>query len=222
MLDSVVSQYINNLPEVDTARLPKGTLFYAQGFIYQVIETSAGGYHRARVWRQPESTDVALVPGSFLSSYLPLIKRARVLPIYRSRVELALETGPSCFVFPIENLALDSAYLDVALIQSSGAFVRNQGREPAFAVTDGVHVFRLYYYRNTIHRRPTDLTYLQNRPLTYKPQPHTEGPLHWRLLPGWTEVLPSLDVTQQSLPVVRFSNNLDDTIPNTPIQRPEE
>jgi len=133
--DAQTNEYVASLPEVDTARLPRGTLFLAQGKIYQVIETGAGGFHKAREWRQSENTDVALIPDSFPSKFLPLIRRGRVLPVYRSRLELTDNTQPACFVFPTEALALDAAYLDLALVQSSGAFVRNQGHEPAFAIT---------------------------------------------------------------------------------------
>jgi hypothetical protein len=217
VLDSQTAEYVASLPEVDTSRLPKGTLFLAHGHIYQVIETGAAGYHKAREWRQPESTDVALIPGSFPSKYLPLVKQGHLLPVYRSRLELTYDNQASCFVFPTETLALDAAYLDVSLIQSSGAYVRNHGREPAFAVTDGVHVFRLYYYRQSLHGRQTDLSSLQARPLAFIPQPHTEGPKYWRLLPSWTETPLSFEVTQP-IKVVRPQVE-DETVPSIPIQR---
>jgi hypothetical protein len=216
VLDSNAADYISSLPEVDTARLPKGTLFWAQDRLYQVVETGASGYHKAREWRKTETTDVALVPGSFLSRVLPLIKRGRVLPVYRSRIELTLDGQPSCFVFPTESLALDCAYLDVALIQSSGAYVRNQGHDPAFAVTDGAHAFRLYYYRQTIHNRPTDLASLRQRPLPFNPQAHVDGPRYWCLLPNWTEVMPSSDMTQTSMPAVNPLPDSGDTVPHSP------
>lgn len=218
MSETKHTDYIAGLPEVETLRLPLGTMFWAQGRLYQVIETGASGFHKARQWRQGENTDVALVKGSFLSKYLPLVERGRLLPVYRSRLELTQDGQPTCFVFPVENLALDAAYLDVALTISSGAYVRNQGHEPAFAVTDGVHVFRLYYYRQSVHGRKTDLSSLQVRPLAYTPRPHTEGPGYWRFLPSWTEHLPSFEATQQSMPVVPSSSNLSDTVP---IQRPD-
>jgi hypothetical protein len=218
VFDSTTAEFIAGLPEVDTSRLPKGMLFLAEDRIYQVTETGSGGYHRAREWRKTEATDVALIPGSFLSRYLPLVRRGRLLPIYRSRIELTHEGQPSCFVFPTENLALDAAYLDVALIQSSGAYVRNQGHDPAFAVTDGVHVFRLYYYRQTIHGRPTDLSGLRARPTAFVPQAHTEGPRYWRLLSGWTESTSAREVTQQSLPVVKSQTAGEDTVPHSPSQ----
>jgi hypothetical protein len=189
-------RYVESLPEVDTARLPLGTLFWAEGRLYQVIEVSAGGYHKAREWRKTESTDVALVPGSFLSRRLPLVRRGRVLPLYRSRLDLTRDDRATCFVFPTETLALDAAYLDVALVTSAGAYVRNQGQEPAFAATDGAHVFRLYYYRQSANGRQTDLSALRAGPLLFRPQPHTEGPGYWCLLPGWNALAPSQQRTQ--------------------------
>jgi len=42
--------------------MPTGTLFIANGLIYQVVETAGGGFAKARQWRRDESTDVALVP----------------------------------------------------------------------------------------------------------------------------------------------------------------
>lgn len=220
MFDTRTAEYIASLPEVDTSRLPKGTLFLAQERLYQVVETSASGFHKAREWRQSEATDVALVPGSFPSKYLPLVQRGRLLPVYRSRVELMHEGKTTCFVFPTENLALDAAYLDVALIQSSGAYVRTQEHNPAFAVTDGVHVFRLYYYRQSLHGRLTDLSSLLVRPLPFKPQVHTEGPIYWRLLLSWTETTSSIDETQIAMPVVKPPPPpSEDTVP---IKRPPE
>lgn len=213
MLDSRATAYIASLPEVDTSRLPRGTLFLAQGKIYQVIETGAGGFHKAREWRQGEATDVALIQHSFPSKHLPLVARGRLLPVYRSRIELTQDGQPTCFVFPVESLALDAAYLDVALIHSSGAYVRNQGHEPAFAVTDGVHMFRLYYYRQSAHGRLTNLSRLRERPLPFTPRPHTEGPDYWCILPTWTEVTTALDMTQQSMPAVDLSLYSEETVP---------
>jgi hypothetical protein len=219
VLDSRTAEYVNSLPEVDTSRLPTGTLFLAQGRLYQVIETGTSGFHKAREWRQSETTDVALVPGSFPSKYLPLVQRGRLLPVYRSRVELMKDGQTTCFVFPTETLALDAAYLDVALIQSPGAYVRTQEHYPAFAVTDGVHAFRLYYYRQSVHGRLTDLSSLQVRPLPFKPQVHSDGPVYWRLLLSWTETTSSIDETQVAMPVVKPPTVSEDTVP---IQRPPD
>jgi hypothetical protein len=214
MIDPKMAEYIAGLPEVETARLPKGTLFHAQGRIYQVIETGSGGYHKAREWRQPETTDVALIPGSFFSKYLPLVKRGKLLPVYRTRLELTNDDQPTCFVFPTESLALDAAYLDVALIQAPGAYVRNQGHDPSFAVTDGVHVFRLYYYRQSSRGRKTDLSGLQVRPLGFTPRPHTEGPGYWRLLSSWTEIIPNFEITQPMKPIRNSLADGDPTLPH--------
>jgi hypothetical protein len=216
MFDPEAAEYIAGLPEVETARLPKGTLFYAQERIYQVIETGGSGYHKAREWRQTESTDVALVAGSFPSRFLPLVKYGKLLPVYRTRLELTHDEQPTCFVFPTESLALDAAYLDVALIQSPGAYVRNQGHDPSFAVTDGVHVFRLYFYRQSSQGRKSDLSMLLVRPLPFTPRPHTEGPRYWRLLASWTELVPSFDVTQPMKPVRNSLAENDQTLPHIP------
>ena len=220
MFDPKAAEYIAGLPEVETARLPKGTLFYAQDRIYQVIETGSGGYHKAREWRQTEATDVALIQGSFPSRFLPLVKRGKLLPVYRTRLELTREDQPTCFVFPTESLALDAAYLDVALIQNAGAYVRNQGHDPSFAVTDGVHVFRLYFYRQSSRGRKSDLSGLQARPLPYTPRPHTEGPGYWRLLVSWTEIIPDLDITQPMRPVRNSLAENDQTLPHFPTIKP--
>ena len=225
MTDLKAADYIANLPEVETSRLPKDTLFFAQGKIYQVIETGGSGYHKAREWRQTEATDVALIPGSFPARYLPLVKRGYVLPVYRSRLELTENNQPTCYVFPTESLALDAAYLDVALIHNGGAFVRNHGNEPAFAATDGVHVFRLFYYRVSQSGRKTNLSSLLVRPLAFHPSPHTDGPGYWQLLTSWTEIVPNPDITQQMRPISLVQNALeesdtqplsDETLPNLP------
>jgi len=212
VVDQTTWRYLESLPEVDTARLPTGTLFWANNRLYQVVETGTGGYHKAREWRRSESTDVALVPGSLLSRQLPLVRRGRVLPTYKSRRELMRDDQPSCFIFPTEALALDAASLDVALIVSAGAYVRLQSHEPAFVATDGAHIYRYYYFRRSSSGRLTDLSALRARPLPFKPLPHTEGPLYWRLLPHWTEADTLADKTREiSLPEMPGD---DDTLPH--------
>lgn len=191
--------YLASLPEVETYRLPKGTLFIANNLIYQVVET--GSFAKARQWRRDESTDVALVPNSFPTRYLPLIPKGRLLPVYRLRTELTENGNTRCFVFPTETLALDSAYLDVALIMSAGAYVRNHNHEPAFAATDGVHIFRLYYYLRSAYGKPTIIRSYEIDHPRCDLRPHTEGPGYWRLLPSWQETLPSSQITQQMTPV---------------------
>lgn len=215
MLDQKAANYLATLPEVETVRLPKGTIFWANKRIYEVIEAEPRGFHKAREWRQTEVTDVALVPNSFPSRYLPLVRTGYVLPVYRSRMDLADGDQPACFVFPTETLALDAAYLDLALVQSSGAYVRKQDEAPAFAITNGVRNFRLYYFRETTNGRRTDLSPLQHRPLPFQPKPHTAGPDYWRLLPSWTERVNSHDVTQQI--DVRDFLGKDDTHPHIPL-----
>jgi hypothetical protein len=176
-------------------------MFAANGLIFQVMEVGAGGFAKARQWRRDESTDVALIPGSFLTKYLPLVRMGRLLPVYRSRTELTDAGETRCFVFPTEMLALDAAYFDVALIMSAGAYVRNHSHEPAFAVTDGVHIFRLYYYMRSVHGRATTITSNVVEYPRCELQPHTEGPAYWRLLPSWQESLPASKATQPMLTV---------------------
>lgn len=219
--DPKTDAYIAGLPEVDTARLPQGTLFLAKGRIYQVIEVGAGGFHKAREWRKTASTDVALIPGSYPSKFLPVMQRGRLLPVYRTRQELTAKDQPTCFVFPTEALARDAAHLDVDLIQSPGAYVRTHGEEPAFAVTDGVHIFRLYYYRQSASGRKTNLSRLAKRPLPFMPKAHTDGPGYWRLLPSWAEDAPSLDVTQPMKPISPSQLTLDETLPHIPAVKPD-
>ncbi|WP_162909998.1 hypothetical protein [Aggregatilinea lenta] len=216
MFDPVARAYIASLPEVDTARLPKNALFLAQDRIYQVIEASAGGFHKAREWRQSESTDVALIPGSLPSKYLPVVQHGHVLPVYRSRTALCDGDRPACFVFPTETLALDAAYLDTAMLQSTGAYVRSQDHEAAYAVTDGTRIFRLYYFRQTAHGWPADLSGLRDQPRAFVPRSHTEGPPCWRLLATWTESTGAADMTQPSMRLVDLSDVGGDTVPHIP------
>ncbi len=213
--------YLNSLPEVETSRLPQGTLFWAQGRIYQVTETGAGGFHKAREWRKTEKTDVALIPGSFPARFLPLVAQGKLLPVYRSRQELTNNDQPSCFIFPTESLALSAATLDVALIHSGGAYVRNHAEEPAFAATDGVHVFRLYYFRTSASGRKTNLSRLEVRPLPFTLRVHTEGPGYWQLLPGWMDTPSDLDVTQPIKPI-KLTRTIEETLPNVPVTTPDE
>jgi hypothetical protein len=195
--------YLQTLPEVDTVRLPKGTLFVANRLIYHVIEAGNGGFSRARQWRREESTDVALVPNSFLTRTLPLVAKGRILPVYRSRTELTEGGSPRGFIFPSEALAKDAAYLDTSLIISAGAYVRNHEQAPGYAATDGVQIFRLYYFMKSDHGRSTHIAGNFTENPRVELRPHTEGPAYWRLLPSWQENFPASKVTQQSMPVVK-------------------
>lgn len=190
--------FLASLPEVETARLPQGTLFTSQQVIYQVIETRAGGFHKARQWRCGEETDAALVPGSFLANFLPLIARAKLLPIFPTRTDLLHNHEPLNYLFIDESQALDAAYLDVALIQSGDAYIRNHEREPAFAATDGVHVYRLYYYSRSVSGRITFDGFAKAKTLQFVPC--SRGPMYWRLLTTWRDG-PSL--TDETIPSFR-------------------
>lgn len=222
MNDLHVMTYLESLPEVDTARLPQGALFWERGRIYEVTVTEPGGFHKAREWRKSGSEEVALVPGSFPSKHLPLVARGRALPPYRSRADLLDGGQPLCFVFPTEALAMDAAYFDVALVQAPGAYVRAQSHDPAFAVTDGVHIFRLYCFRMTSHGRKTDLARLRDHPMPNKPRLHTDGPGYWRLLPSWTEAVPSFDLTQQIKPIILSASSGEETLPHIPVPPPSD
>jgi hypothetical protein len=212
-MSQTAAAYLASLPEVETVRMPTGTLFVANGSIYQVVETTGGGFSKARQWRRDESTDVALVPGSFLTKTLPLVKTGRILPVYRSRVELTDNGQPTGFIFPTETLAKDAAYLDTALIMSAGAYVRNHHQEPGFAATDGTQIFRLYYFVRSAHGRPTHLTSNIVENPHCELVPHTEGPLYWRLLSSWKDAFPLSKATQHSMSSVKDLHSLDLTDP---------
>src|SRR5579859_3204227 len=194
-MPQTAASYLASLPEVETARMPVGTLFVANNLIYQIVEAKPGGYGRARQWRRDENTDVALVADSFLARTLPVVKKGRILPVYRSRKELLAEGQTTVYVFPTEALAKDAAYLDVSLILTAGAYVRGQGQEPAFAVTDGVQVFRLYYHGAHAIGRVVENPHCELHV-------HTDGPAYWRLLPNWKESFPAAKVTQLAMPPV--------------------
>src|SRR5258707_6420468 len=115
VMAKTAASYLATLPEVETVRMPAGTLFVANNLIYQVVEVKPDGYARARQWRRDENTDVALVPDSFLARTLPVVKMGRILPVYRSRKELLSNGQTTGYVFPSEALAKDVAYLDVSL-----------------------------------------------------------------------------------------------------------
>ena len=181
--------YLASLPEVETARLRYGTLFTANGRIYQVVEVRAGGFHKAREWRGDEKTEVALVPGSFLANFLPVVARGRLLPVYPTRMDLTEDGEPIYYLFPGEQQALDAAYLDVALVQSKDAYIRNHGREPAFAATDGNHILRLYYYSRSVRGYSFQIEEDFHKQ-TIQFRLCRFGPMYWRLLPSWQEPLP--------------------------------
>ena len=193
--------YLASLPEVETARLPMYTLFAANQRIYQVVEIGAGGFHKGREWRKGEDTDIALISGSLLANFLPVVLRGRLLPIYPSREDLLDRGEPISFLFPDERQALDVAYLDAALVRSGDVYVRNHGRKPAFALTDGVRVFRTYYYsRSNSGQSIVDRDTATAKTIQFKP--FTRGPMYWRLLGSW--------------PQTPFWGD-DDTLPHPPV-----
>lgn len=185
MSDAQILQvFLNSLPEVETGRLPLWTMFTANLRIYQVTEVRAGGFHKAREWRKGEETEVALIPGTFLANFLPVVARGRLLPIYPDRNALLEQGEWVSYLFSDERKALDAAYLDSSLVRSGDVYVRNHGRRPAFALTDGVHVFRTYYYSRTTDGQPViDDDAAMAKTVQFRPC--NRGPVYWRLLPSW-------------------------------------
>ncbi|MBN1964007.1 MAG: hypothetical protein JW910_05140 [Anaerolineae bacterium] len=190
--------FVASLPEIETARLPAGTLFTARRLIYQVTEARSGGFHKARQWRADESTDVALVPGSFLVNTLPLVAKGRLLPIFPNRAALLDEGEILFYLFPDEQQALDAAYLDAALVKSQDVYVRNHGREPAFAITDGVHLYRIYYYNRSSRGYASEAS---AKTIQFKLS--SRGPMYWRLLPSWHNHAPWASETIPNMQPVR-------------------
>ncbi len=200
MSQTTLQAYLASLPEVETSRLLVGTLFTAHGLLYQVIEAGATGFRKARQWRQDEDSDVALVPDSYLANFLPVVARGRLLPIYPTRQDLLDKRESTCYLFIDEQVALDAAYLDNALVKGGGTYVRNHGLEPAFAITDGIHVFRLYYYDRSGAGKSALTSAAAGRTLQFRF--FYRGPMYWRLLPSWPRSAP-------------FSDG-DETLPHTP------
>lgn len=215
------AEYLSSLPGVQTSRMPLGTIFFADGQLYQVIEAAAGGYHKARQWRQTEATDVALIPNSFPSRFLPVVDHGFILPTYTSRRDLMENDLTSCYVFPTEALAMDAAHLDADLVRSPGAYVRAHVTDPAYEVTDGAHAYRLYYFRESVHGRATNLSCLRTHPRRFQPRPHTDGPGYWTLLSTWTEYGSDVESTQPALSSGRDQNNFQNSVPHHP-NHPED
>lgn len=176
-----LGSYLASLPEVKTERLPDGTIFTANNMLYQVLSTGTGRFRKARQWRCGEETDVALVADSYLTNFLALIEKGRLLPIYPLRSDLLEQSDYASYLFTEEQTALDAAYLDAALVQSGDVYVRNHDREPAFSVTDGIHAFRLYYYERSTGRSSQQAVLA--RTIQFKLA--VKGPMYWQLLPSW-------------------------------------
>jgi hypothetical protein len=215
--------YLTTLPLVPTASLAVGQLFWAN-HIYEVIEIDNRGYSRARQWRKEESTDVALIPHSRLAERLPVVEHGRLLPHYTTRDALLKDGQPVLYVFPEEQIALDAAYLDVALCgKQTSLYVRRKDHHPALEATNGMAVIREYYYMRTRHGLETNLPDIKQKS-QLKLVPHREGPLYWRLLPSWNEVpydsqqtiaiRPVRNVAEDTSPSVRSD---EDTLPNISI-----
>jgi hypothetical protein len=198
-----IRDYLAQLPEVKTASLAKGFLFWAENRIYEVVDVDEGGYSKARMWRQGEATEVALIPDSTLAKRLPLIARGRALPQYHSREDLLINRRPPAFVFPSEQNALGAAYLDVALCgERAGVYVRRHARHAAFEATNGLNVLRRYYFSRTEAGVETDLPDIKHT-LDYALIPHQQGPMVWRLLPHWDESPHDLNQTVAIRPITQ-------------------
>jgi hypothetical protein len=181
-----IRQYLLNLPVVKTVSLPINALFWADNRLYEVTGTEKG-YQKARQWRRGENTEVALAAESALAQRLPTLLEGRPLPMYASRNDLLKEGRPVSYVFPEEQNALDAAYLDTALCgAASGLYVRRHPQFPAFEVTNGLIVLRLYYFMRTTPGVDTQLANLKSR-LEQSLTPHRDGPTYWRLLTSWSE-----------------------------------
>ncbi|MFC1959421.1 hypothetical protein ACFLYO_01805 [Chloroflexota bacterium] len=177
-----LQSYLTSLPEVKTSRLPHGIIFTANKRLYQVLEAGTGGFRKARQWRHGEETDVALVADSYLTNFLTLIEWGRLLPVYPSRLDLLDRDDYISYLFTEEQTALDAAYLDAALVQSGDVYVRNHDRQPAFAITDGIHIFRIYYYDRSSGRSSLQSI---SAAKTIQFRLAMKGPMYWRLLPSW-------------------------------------
>jgi hypothetical protein len=173
--------YLASLPEVITARLPYGTIFTSDKLLYQITEAGTQGFRKARQWRGGEETEVALVPNSYLANFLPLVERGKLLPIFPGRDDLLEHEAHVVYLFSEEKTALDAAYLDSALVQSGDVYVRNHGRDPAFAISDGRRLYRLYYYSRSSSGGST----LNQLVQTIQFRMYNKGPMYWRLLPSW-------------------------------------
>lgn len=183
---SQLTTYLESLPLVKTATLPKGRLFYANNLLYEVIAVDSAGYSRARGWRKDENTDVALIPQSSLARRLPVIDQARVLPLL-SRHDLLQNNQPISYIFPSEANAIDAAYLDSALCGQVGAlYVRRHERFPAFEVTNGMTVMRRYYYMRSRAGVDVGMQRLKSR-ISESLVPHKQGAIYWQMLDTWDD-----------------------------------
>lgn len=182
-----INDYLALLPVVQTATLPLGALFWAENRIYEVVQVDGNGYNKARQWRKDEKTDVALVPNTPLAQRMRVIAKGQLIPPIRSRNEFLKDGRYQSYVFPIEQNALDAAYLDTALLgRGSGIYVRRRDRYPAFEITNGVLVLRCYYFMRTNQGIDTTLADIKHR-LSEELISHRQGPMYWRLLPSWDE-----------------------------------
>lgn len=196
-----LNAYLDTLPTVMTATLTKGALFWANDAIYEVIEVDNENRNRARRWGGKESTDVALVLGSSLGRTLPTLPQGKHIPAYRIREDLLINGRYASFVFPTEQLALDSANMDIKLCgESSGLYVRRLERHPGFEATNGMVILRRYYYTRTTVGMDTNLRELKTR-LEDQLIPHIQGPMAWHLLPTWDDGPYDLTQTVRMKPI---------------------
>lgn len=211
-----IRQYLLEIPVAKTASLPLGTLFWADNRLYEVTQVEKG-YHKARQWRKAENTEVSLTNDSALAQRIPIILEGRPLPMHLSRADLLQNGRPISYVFPEEQNALDSAYLDTALCgHASGLYVRRHGQFPAFEITNGLIIVRAYYFMRTTQGIDTQLSVLKSR-LSDSLTPHREGPTYWRLLPSWSE---SPYVIEQTIAMRPVELGLEKT--QTHLQLPQE
>jgi hypothetical protein len=207
--------YLASLKTVETTSLPIGALFVANYLIYEIIDSGINEDHKARQWRKSQATEMALSTESSLALRLPVIIYGKWLPPYPSRDDLRVGGEPLIFAFTTEQNALEAAFLDVALCGSkSSLYVRRNERTPAFEVTNGLLLFRQYYFMRTTQGEKTNLPDIKHQ-LDKRLLPHHQGPLYWRLLLSWDESPYDLDQTVAYDPayIEEMLRRLDSTSP---------
>ena len=202
-----LDRYLESLQTVKTATLSVGELFVSNRILYEVIDSGLKDQLKARQWRKNERTEVALAVDSPFAQRLSVIAEGKKIPVFDSRERLRHGGVAWSFVFTIEQNALEAAFLDVALCgPRASLYVRRNGKYPAFEVTNGIMLFREYYFMRTNNSEKTGLADIKHE-LEHTLIPHRHGPYYWRLLSSWDESPYDLDKT-----VAYTQDQLDDLL----------
>jgi hypothetical protein len=167
--------------QVKTRSLNVGSLFMANGLLYQVIEPTPEGFYQAKPWGGCDTSIVALDPAQLNDDKGIVVADGEPVPYYLKRTDLLDEKGsPIRFRFPTKALAFQAASLDQLLAERTNLFLQAYG-PMAYALTDGSHRWRYYYYSQAADMLARAGALAQDKSLSFNYN-YADGPAYWQYI----------------------------------------